>query len=51
MKNTLCIAAVLAILSLAACQMNNVRDTGGGAVSPSSTATGVQLNGLGSNNQ
>ncbi|MDU2770846.1 MAG: colicin S4 system lysis protein, partial [Enterobacter sp.] len=25
---------------LAACQVNNVRDTGGGAVSPSSTVTG-----------
>ncbi|MBO1997898.1 colicin release lysis protein [Klebsiella pneumoniae] len=28
---------------LAACQVNNVRDTGGGAVSPSSTVTGVTL--------
>ncbi|HBV2584344.1 colicin release lysis protein [Klebsiella pneumoniae] len=27
----------------AACQVNNVRDTGGGAVSPSSTVTGVTL--------
>lgn len=43
MKNTLCIAGVIAVFSLAACQMNNVRDTGGGAVAPTSTVTGVKL--------
>ncbi|HAM4861788.1 TPA: colicin release lysis protein [Escherichia coli] len=26
-----------------ACQVNNVRDTGGGSVSPSSTVTGVSM--------
>ena len=38
--------ASLALVSmmLTACQVNSVRDTGGGAVSPSSTVTGVELN-------
>ncbi|EJD7217376.1 TPA: colicin s4 lysis protein [Escherichia coli] len=31
------------IMLLAACQVKNVRDTGGGYVSPSSTVTGVSM--------
>jgi hypothetical protein len=37
MKKVLCIAGVIAVFSLAACQMNHIHDTGGGAVAPSST--------------
>ncbi|WP_105454830.1 colicin release lysis protein [Escherichia coli] len=31
------------IMQLAACQVNNDRDSGGGSVSPSSTVTGVSM--------
>ncbi len=34
---------VIVSMILAACQVNNVRDTGGGTVSPTSTVTGVTL--------
>ncbi|WP_272507073.1 colicin release lysis protein [Escherichia coli] len=30
-------------MQLAACQVNNDRDSGGGSVSPSSTVTGVSM--------
>lgn len=43
MKKLLFLGAVTVSVVLAACQVNNVRDTGGGAVSPSSTVTGVTL--------
>jgi predicted small secreted protein len=39
MKKLLFIGVVVVSMVLAACQVNNVRDTGGGAVSPSSTVT------------
>jgi len=50
MKKSLCIAGVAVIFSLAACQMNNIHDTGGGAVSPVSTVTGIKLESGGSDN-
>ncbi len=43
MKKLLFLGVVTVSVALAACQVNNVRDTGGGAVSPSSTVTGVTL--------
>lgn len=43
MKKLLFLGVVTVSVVLAACQVNNVRDTGGGAVSPSSTVTGVTL--------
>ncbi|EEQ6255656.1 colicin S4 system lysis protein [Escherichia coli] len=43
MKKIIICAISLGIMLLAACQVNNVRDTGGGAVSPSSTVTGVSM--------
>lgn len=43
MKKLLFTGVVVVSMVLAACQVNNVRDTGGGAVSPSSTVTGVTL--------
>ncbi|HBR1319349.1 MULTISPECIES: colicin release lysis protein [Klebsiella pneumoniae complex] len=43
MKKLLFLGGVTVSVVLAACQVNNVRDTGGGAVSPSSTVTGVTL--------
>ena len=43
MKKLLFLGVVTVSVVLAACQFNNVRDTGGGAVSPSSTVTGVTL--------
>ncbi|MEB6381679.1 colicin release lysis protein [Leclercia adecarboxylata] len=39
MKKLLFTGVVVVSMVLAACQINNVRDTGGGAVSPSSTVT------------
>ncbi|EDZ6663635.1 lysis protein [Salmonella enterica] len=49
MKKTFFIAGVLAVFSLAACQMNNIHDTGG-AVAPVSTVTGIKLGGTGYDN-
>lgn len=46
MKKLLFLGVVTVSVVLAACQVNNVRDTGGGAVSPSSTVTGVTLDGV-----
>lgn len=43
MKRVLFLDVIVVSMMLAACQVNNVRDTGGGAVSPSSTVTGVTL--------
>ncbi|RXK79917.1 colicin release lysis protein, partial [Klebsiella pneumoniae] len=43
MQKLLFLGVVTVSVVLAACQVNNVRDTGGGAVSPSSTVTGVTL--------
>lgn len=43
MKKVIYIAGVVVIFSLAACQMNNIHDTGGGAVAPVSTVTGVKI--------
>ena len=43
MKKLLFLGVVTVSVVLASCQVNNVRDTGGGAVSPSSTVTGVTL--------
>jgi len=43
MKKLLFLGVVTVSVVLAACQVNNVRDTGGGAVSPSSTVTRVTL--------
>jgi len=43
MKKVLWIAGMVAVFSLAACQMNHIHDTGGGAVAPVSTVTGVKL--------
>jgi len=37
MKSILFSACVVTIFSLAACQMNHIHDTGGGAVAPAST--------------
>jgi len=45
MKKILFSGVVVVSMVLAACQINNVRDTGGGAVSPTSTVTGVALDG------
>lgn len=50
MKKALFVAGVVAVFSLAACQMNNIHDTGGGAVSPVSTVTGIKLKSLGGDN-
>ncbi|MFS6817731.1 colicin release lysis protein [Citrobacter meridianamericanus] len=43
MHNFIICAILLAIMLLTACQVNNVRDTGGGSVSPSSIVTGVSM--------
>lgn len=43
MRKLFFIGVVVLSMVLAACQVNNVRDTGGGGVSPSSTVTGVTL--------
>lgn len=43
MRMSLFSGIVMVSMVLAACQVNNVRDTGGGAVSPASTVTGVVL--------
>ncbi|EHE5996090.1 colicin S4 system lysis protein [Salmonella enterica] len=43
MKKIIICAISLGIMLLAACQVNNVRDTGGGSVSPFSTVTGVSM--------
>lgn len=43
MKKLFFTGVVVASMVLAACQVNNVRDTGGGTVSPSSAVTGVSL--------
>lgn len=43
MKRLLFLGVIVVSMILAACQVNNVHDTGGGAVSPSSTVTGVTL--------
>lgn len=43
MKKVLCIAGMMAIFLLTACQINDIHDTGGGAVVPTSTVTGVKL--------
>jgi len=37
MRSTLFAGCVVTIFSLAACQMNHIHDTGGGAVAPTST--------------
>lgn len=50
MKKFIICAILLAIMLLTACQVNNVRDTGGGAVSPSSTVTGVSMGSDGAGN-
>ncbi|MCU6680491.1 colicin release lysis protein [Leclercia sp. H6W5] len=39
MKKLFFTGVVVVSMVLVACQVNNVRDTGGGAVSPSSTVT------------
>ena len=50
MKKILFLGVMVVSMILAACQINNVRDTGSGAVSPSSTVTGATLgSGTGSN--
>lgn len=41
MKKTLCIAAMVAVFSLVACQMNNIRDFGGSDAAPVSTVPGL----------
>ncbi|MGH4720019.1 colicin release lysis protein [Klebsiella pneumoniae] len=46
MKKIIICVILLAIMLLAACQVNNVRDTGGGSVSPSSIVTGVMVSGI-----
>ena len=43
MKKVLCIAGVVAVFSLASCQINDIHDTGGGAVAPAATVTGFKL--------
>ena len=43
MKRVLFLDVIVVSMILAACQVNNVRDTGGGTVSPSSTVTGITL--------
>ncbi|EMT0911979.1 TPA: colicin release lysis protein [Escherichia coli] len=43
MRISLFSGIVIVSMVLAACQVNNVRDTGGGTVSPTSTVTGVTL--------
>lgn len=43
MKKVFFLGVVVVSMILAACQVNNVRDTRGGAVSPSSTVTGITL--------
>lgn len=43
MKKVLYIAGMVAVFSVAACQMNNIHDTGGGAVAPVSGVMGVKL--------
>jgi len=50
MKKVLCIAGVMAVFSLAACQINDIHDTGGGAVAPVATVTGVKLESTGGGN-
>ncbi|MCW9529393.1 colicin release lysis protein [Klebsiella grimontii] len=43
MKKIFLLGVIVVSVALAACQVNNVRDTGGGAVSPSSAVTGITL--------
>ena len=43
MRKVLFVAGVVAVFSLVACQMNNIHDTGGGAVAPSATVTGIKF--------
>ena len=50
MKKVLCIAGIMAVFSLAACQINDIHDTGGGAVAPAATVTGVKLESAGGDN-
>lgn len=50
MKRILCITGVAAIYLLAACQMNDIHDTGGGAVAPVSIVTGIKLESAGGDN-
>lgn len=50
MNKLLFVVGVVVVFSLAGCQMNNIHDTGGGAVSPVSTVTGVKLERVGKDN-
>lgn len=43
MKSTFFIGVVLVSIMVTACQVNSVRDTGGGAVAPSSNVTGLKV--------
>lgn len=43
MKKIVILILLSVIMMLTACQVNNVRDTGGGSVSPSSTVTGISM--------
>lgn len=49
MEKVLYVVVVFAILSLTACQVNDIHDTGGGAVAPTSTVIGVNLERYGGN--
>ncbi|ECN5821027.1 lysis protein [Salmonella enterica] len=46
MKKIIICTISLGIKLLSGCQVNNVRDTGDGSVSPSSTVTGVSMGGV-----
>lgn len=50
MKKIIICSILLAIMLLTACQVNNVRDTGGGSVSPLSIVTGVSMGSDGAGN-
>ncbi|MFX4310925.1 lysis protein [Enterobacter sp. 63] len=50
MKRLFFTGIIAVSMALAACQVNNVRDTGGGSVSPTSSVTGVTLDSGMSNN-
>lgn len=43
MRKIIYIAGFVAIFSLASCQINDIHDTGGGAVAPVSTVSGVHV--------
>lgn len=43
MKSMFFIGVVLVSIMVTACQVNSVRDTGGGAVAPSSNVTGLKV--------